>query len=546
MTKLRGNPWAILVALCLGFFMTLLDLTIVNIAIPNMMDKLEVSYDEVLWVLNAYALVLVVLLITCGRLGDIRGKRNLYIAGVAVFTLASLLCGLSQDATQLIAARAFQGLGAAMLMPQTMSILIGVFPAERRGAALGVWGAVAGVATIAGPTLGGFLVSAFDWRWIFFVNLPVGVLVLVVAPLLIPADEPVKRRHSFDVRGVVLASVALFCVSFGLEEGQRYDWGQVWSFVSIPLLLAVGVVLFVVFLFAEKQRQDREPLVPFGLFRDRDYALSNIASVALSIGLIGMGLSFTIYLQSVLDMSALAAGLTMAPMSLVSAIMAPIAGRLSDRIGGKFIVFTGLTVFTVGMSLVGAMAEVGTSRWVLMPGLLVMGLGMGCTFAPLATVAMHNVRPQLAGAASGMLNTVRQLGTVVATAAIGALLQNRLAANLTAQASERAGDLPQQARAPFVEGFRQAASAGLRLGSDRGGAVSVPPGTPPEDARRIGQAAHAVFTHGFVGALHTTLVLPVVVLLLGALSCLFMTGRRKVSRGLPAGPPAPAASGVAR
>jgi drug resistance transporter, EmrB/QacA subfamily len=526
MSKWRGNPWAILLTLSLGFFMTLLDLTIVNIAIPNMMDELGVSYDEVLWVINGYALVLAVLLITGGRLGDILGKRHLYLAGVALFTVASLLCGFSQSSAELIGARAAQGLGAAMLMPQTMSIVIGVFPAERRGAALGVWSSVAGVAAIAGPTVGGLLVTAFDWRWIFFVNLPVGVLVLALAPLVIPVERRKAPRRSFDLRGVLLVSVALFCLSFGLEEGQRFHWGRVWSVVSIPMLLVAGGVLLVGFGFAERARQKDEPLLPFRLFADRDFALSNVTTVALSVGLIGMSLGFTIYLQSVLGMSALSAGLTMAPMSLLTTLVAPMAGRLSDRTGGRYILMGGLTLSAGGIAMIAVVSRADTSRWELLPGLLLIGFGMGATFAPLSTIAMRNVSPRLAGAASGVMNTTRQLGSVMATASVGALLQNRLAVAFVDQAQQRAADLPAQTRGPFVSGFAGAATHGLRLGAGQsGGTVSLPAGTSTGVSQQVEQVARQVFTHGFVHALHVTLVLPTVVLLLGAVSCLFLTRR---------------------
>src|SRR5580704_13618904 len=234
MTKLRGNPWAVLAVLSLGFFMTLLDLTIVNIAIPNMLDRLHASLDDVLWVLNAYALVLAVLVITCGRLGDLLGQRTMFVAGIAVFTIASAACGFAPNPDTLIAFRAVQGLGAAMLMPQTLAMITVIFPAERRGAAFGVWGAVAGAATIAGPTLGGLLITAFDWRWIFFVNVPIGVIVLVVTPLIIPDVRP-GRRHRIDIPGVLLASAALLAICYGLVEGQKYDWGTITGFVSIPL-----------------------------------------------------------------------------------------------------------------------------------------------------------------------------------------------------------------------------------------------------------------------------------------------------------------------
>ena len=216
----RGiNPWVVLIVVSLGFFMTLLDLTIVNIAIPNMIDKLHASLDDVLWVINAYALVLAVLLITCGRLGDLLGQRQMFLAGVALFTAASAACGLAPSPGWLIAFRAIQGLGAAMLMPQSLAILTMVFPPDRRGAAFGVWGAVAGVATIAGPTLGGLLVTAFDWRYIFFINLPIGIAVLILTVVFIP-DLRTGQRHRFDIGGIVLASLALLVLCYALVEGQ--------------------------------------------------------------------------------------------------------------------------------------------------------------------------------------------------------------------------------------------------------------------------------------------------------------------------------------
>src|ERR1700684_3484839 len=236
MTRLRGNPWAVLVVGSLGFFMTLLDLTIVNIAIPNMIDKLHASLDDVLWVLNAYALVLAVLVITAGRLGALLGPRTMFAAGILVFTAASAACGFAPGAGALIGFRAVQGIGAAMLMPPALAIVTIPFPPERRGAAFGVWGAVAGLATVAGPTLGGLLVSAFDWRWIFFVNLPIGALVLAVTFFIIPGFQP-GRRHRLDVLGVVLASLAMLAVCYGLVEGQKYNWGTITSFISIPLVL---------------------------------------------------------------------------------------------------------------------------------------------------------------------------------------------------------------------------------------------------------------------------------------------------------------------
>jgi len=519
MTKLRGNPWAILVVVSLGFFMTLLDLTIVNIAIPNMIDKLNASLDEVLWVLNAYALVLAVLVITAGRLGDLLGPRTMFAAGIMVFTAASAACGFAPGVGWLIGFRAVQGLGAAMLMPQTLAIVTMTFPPERRGAAFGIWGAVAGLATIAGPTLGGLLVTAFDWRWIFFVNLPIGAAVLALTFVIIPRLQP-GRRHRFDVLGVGLASAALLAICYGLVEGQRYDWGTVTSFISIPLIIALGVVLLATFILVQKLRQDSEPLIPFALFRSRNFTIANWIAFTLSIGMLGIFLPFTIYLQSALGFSAIKAGLTLAPSSVVMIVLAPVLGRLTDKIGGKYILMCGLSLFALGMGWAVLIATPQSAWYDFLAPLIVAGVGMGGTFPPMTTVAMRDVDPRMAGAASGMLNTVRQVGSVIGTAAVGALLQNRLVSALTSQAAVKSAALPRRYRGPFVNGFRQSAASGALTGGASGSAPGRAPGTSPALAAQLQRLAHEVFTQGYVQAMRWTMVMPIAVVVLAAVSCL--------------------------
>ncbi len=426
MRRWRGNEWAILATLSLGFFMTLLDLTIVNIAIPAMRRGLHASLPQIGWVINAYIIVLAVLMITAGRLGDLRGRRSLFIAGVAVFTLASAASGVSQTAAELIAARAVQGLGAALLLPQTMAVIIATFPASRRGAAMGIWGGVAGLATIAGPTVGGVLVTYLGWRWIFFVNLPVGVVTVALAAIVVP-EVRTGRRQALDLSGVLLASAALVAITYGLIEGQTYDWGRVAGFVSIPLIIGAGVVLLGVFGLVQARRQDRSPLLPFVLFRDRNYALMSATNVIVSIGLIGMALPLTLYLQTQLGFSPLKAGLTMAPSSLVSGLVAPFAGRLADR-GGKYLLMCGLAVYAAGLVIIASVAGPASNWYDLVPGFLVSGLGIGATMSPMQTIATRNVDPRLAGAASGVLNTFRQTGSALGSAIVLAVLENRLAA----------------------------------------------------------------------------------------------------------------------
>src|SRR6266566_2690357 len=513
--------------------MTLLDLTIVNIAIPNLITKLHASLDDVLWVINGYALVLAVLVITAGRLGDLIGPRIMFMSGVGVFTAASAACGLAPSPGWLIGFRAVQGLGAAMLMPQTLTIITSTFPPDRRGAAFGVWGAVAGVATIAGPTLGGLLVTVFDWRWIFFVNLPIGLFVLLVTPLIIPDVRP-GRRHRIDIRGVLLASAALLAICYGLVEGQKYNWGTITGFVSIPLVLGLGVVLLLAFLLVQRLTQDKEPLVPFALFRDRNYAVVNWVSAVLAVGMMGIFIPLTIYLQSDLGFSALKAGLTMAPASLVSMFVAPVAGRMTDKIGGKFILMSGLILFAAGMGWMALIAHPGASWQSFLVPLIVAGLGMGCIFAPLITVAMRNIDPRMAGAASGVLNTVRQVGLVIGTAAVGALLQNRLVSAMTSQADARSAALPPQVRRGFVNQIHNSANNGIQVGAGQnGGTTHHAPGIPPSLAAEIGRIAHEVFTFAYVTAMRQTMILPIVLLGVGAISCLAIKNGKPARKAAP-------------
>jgi len=525
---MRANPWAVLVVLCMGFFMVLLDITIVNIAIPSMVDGLKASLDQVLWVLNAYTLTYAVLLITAGRLGDRFGQRSLFAIGLAVFTLSSAACGLAQDPTQLIAARVLQAVGGALLTPQTLAILTAIFPPERRGAAFGVWGGIAGLATITGPVLGGFLTTYLDWRWIFYVNVPIGIAALVATFLVVPDLRP-GRAARIEPVSVLLASGGLLAVTYGLIEGQRFDWGTVTTVagvpVTIPAIIAAGVVLLVLFFLWDSRRET--PLVPPVLFRDRNYSVMNWVGSTVNFAMLGLFLPITIYLQSALGFSALKAGLTMMPMSLVSMAVAPFAGRLADRIGGKYILMSGLTLFGLGTLWLDARASIDSTWQTFLPCLLVAGAGVGCTFAPLVTVAMRNVRPQLAGAASGVMNTTRQVGGAIGAAVVGAVLQNRLASSLHDQAISYAAQLPPQVRQRFVDGFSGASRSGLGVGTSSSSAAGHLAGLPPAVADQIARIAHDVFAYAFIDAMRATLLVPVAALAVGALSCLAVKRRRR-------------------
>jgi EmrB/QacA subfamily drug resistance transporter len=524
MTTPTRNPWPVLLVTVLGFFMIMLDTTIVYVATPSILSSLHASLDQVLWVFNGYLLMYAVLLITAGRLGDLFGPRQLFAAGLIVFTAASALCGLSQDANQLIAARVIQGVGAAMLAPQTLTILMAIFPPARRGAAFGITGAVIGISTVAGPTLGGLIVTNADWRWIFFLNVPVGLTALVGTFLVIP-DVRTGRQHRFDWIGVLLSSAALFGIVFALIEGQRYDWGTITGWLSIPMVIGVGVALFIAFLAWEVRQA--EPLVPLGLFRDRNFSVMNWTGTAMSFAMQGIFIPITIYTQSVLGMTPLQSGLTFAPMSLTAGIVAPFAGRLADRFGGKYLLMAGLALFGAGAAIVTALATTTSAQGIFILPFVLTGVGLGLVFAPMTTVAMRDIKPAMAGAASGVLNTTRQLGSVIGAAVVGAVLQNQLATAFHDQAVTAATHLPPAFRAPFIDGFAQAAKSGLQVGRGQSGA-SLPANLPAAVVATVERLVHDVFVNGYVIAMRPTVGVAVAVLAVASLTCLLVINRRQV------------------
>ncbi|HEX6489497.1 MAG TPA: DHA2 family efflux MFS transporter permease subunit [Candidatus Dormibacteraeota bacterium] len=519
------NPWLAMAVLSLGLFMTLLDLTIVNIAVPSILTGLNATLDQVLWVLNGYSLFYAVLLITCGRLGDVFGPRNMFATGIVVFTAASMFSGLAQNPAELIISRGLQGLGAAMLAPQSLPIMLSLFPAERRGGVFAIYGVLAGIAVLAGPTLGGWLVTSFGWRWIFYVNLPIGIVTLVLALLWVP-DLRVGLRHKLDWLGVLLVTGGLLGVVFGLIEGERYNWGPVAGFVSIPLIIATGVVLLAVFLFQQARRQGSEPLVPFAVFRDRNFTLMALVLCAMGFAILGVFLPTTIFLQSVLGLSAVAAGLTVAPQPIAMMFTSGLAGGLSQRISGKYFLIPGLLLFAAGVAYIAWAAAADAGRWAFLPGLIVSGFGLGFVWTPVFSLATRDLRPELGGVAAGVINTIQELGTVIASAAVGALLQNRLAASLHTQAVHYSSALPPAARDRFVAGFSSAAHTGFQVGAHQTGA-SLP--------AQFAAIANAVFTHAFSDAMKATLPLPIGIILLAVVATFFARASKLSASTQPVG-----------
>ena len=514
------SPWSVLPPLCLGFFMIMVDTTIVNIAVPTLQDVFDADLVTVGWVNSAYLLTFAVLLLVTGRLGDRFGPRPVFVAGLVVFTGASLACGLAGSVEVLIAARAVQGIGGALMTPQTMAMITRVFPAQKRGAALGVWGSVAGVATITGPVLGGVIVETIGWEWIFYVNIPVGVVALWLSLSRLPA-LPTHAR-TFDVPGVVLSVVGLSLLVFGLQEGPSYGWATIVGPVTVPLVIGAGILVSAAFLLWQRHRGD-DALLPLRLFTHRNFSLANVAGAAVSFAMTGIFFPFTLYLQQVLGLSPLHAALVGLPGSLISGVVAPFAGRLSDRVAGKWVVATGFSVLAVSIGILATQVQPDVAVWRLVVPMLGFGVGTGLVFSPLGNLATTGLDQSTAGAGAGAFNTNRQVGGVIGSAVVVALLTSRLAVTMPAAASDAAAGLPAELRAPFVDGFRQAAAAGLGAA---GGGFDVPAGVPPEVAEQLRAAAQSAAGAGFAAAAGQTLGFTVLVLLLGAACAFAMRGGR--------------------
>jgi EmrB/QacA subfamily drug resistance transporter len=524
-----GASWRVLAVLCVGSFAILMDTTIVNVAVPSLIDGLHAGLDDVLWINNAYLLVFGALLVTMSRLGDIFGQRRLFILGLAVFAVSSAACGAARTPAELIAARALQGLGAAMLAPQPLVIISAILPPQRRGAALGVYNSMIALAAVLGPTLGGVLVSSAGWRWIFYVNLPITICGIVLAVRVVP-DLRLGRRHRLDVIGVVLATLGLAGVVFGLIEGQRYSWGKIAGTpVTIPEVMIAGAVLLAGFGLWERSRRNREPLIPGAVIADKAVVLLCALPGAVQFALISIMILGAINIQSVLGYSAVVSGLTSLPLSIVIAALAPLAGRLSDRIGSTRILICGFTFYALGILAVIAVLSAHATPFTFIGPYALVGLGAGCLFAPLTTEALRRVPQELTGTLAGLLNTSRQLGSAIGSAVVGGVLAAILASDMYTKATTAAGQLPARARSPFLHGFAHLDQTGLSVGRGQSGGATVPATTPGPLRARLEHVIHTIFTTSYIHAMRITLISPAALLLLCAASCVLLIRPRRAA-----------------
>ncbi|QGF23191.1 DHA2 family efflux MFS transporter permease subunit [Raineyella fluvialis] len=433
------DAWRALVALVVGFFMILIDTTIVSVAMPHIITGLNTTLTAAIWVTSAYLLAYAVPLLITGRLGDRYGPKNLYLIGLAVFTLSSLACGLSGTAAALITWRVVQGLGAALMTPQTMAVITRLFPPKERAQAMSLWGATAGVAMLVGPLLGGLLTDGFGWEWIFFINVPVGVLGFLAAVRLVPA-LPV-HSHSFDWLGVALSAIGTFLLVFGIQEGNTYHWAGITDDltigglhthvpVSVPGLIIIGTLVLVAFV-AWQALNKREPLVPLGLFRDRNFSAANAAITVMGFCVVGTSFPLMLFYQEVKGLTPTQAALTMIPMALLSGGLAPLTGKLQTQVNPKWLAVLGFLLFSASQVWAWSITKADTPIWMFLLPLALLGLANSLIWGPLSMTATRNLPPRLAGAGSGIYNTTRQMGSVLGSASIAAVMSSRLQVQMT-------------------------------------------------------------------------------------------------------------------
>ena len=460
------NPWLVLISLVFGFFMSLLDITIVNIAIPSIQSSLNTNLTTVTWVLNAYSLVFAILLVTMGRFADQYGRKRLFMIGMIIFSLGSLLCALSPTMASLtgwpainwlIGFRAFQAIGAAALNPVSLAIIIAVFPRERRGAAIGVWGALSGLAAAAGPVLGGFLVQNFDWRWIFFVNLPFCIVGLIMVAMFVPETRELGTSKKLDPLGLLTLSIAIFCLVLGIIQGN--DWG--WTSIPILSLFAGALVALILFFIVESRVS--EPIVDFSLFKIRSFSASSVSIFLFGIAIQGAFLLLVLYFIDAQGYTQLDAAYAIIPIPLASFVVSVFSGAFSQRISPRVSGIVGMALLAIGFFALATLNA--DSSWLdtTWRGIII-GAGMGLCFQSFPNMALSEIPRAKLGVGSGVFNTFRQIGFVLGVAILISLFVGQVQTNVqkattnSIQIVQNNTSIPAQFHQPIIKGLQSAGS----------------------------------------------------------------------------------------
>jgi EmrB/QacA subfamily drug resistance transporter len=413
------HKWFTLAAVAFGLFMIMLDNTVVNVALPSIQRDLGIGLSELQWIVTGYALTFAALMLTGGKLADLLGRRLVFVTGLALFTASSLACGLAESGDVLIGARVAQGVGAALMNPATLSIIAATFPPHQRGMAIGIWAGVSALALAIGPLVGGLLTQHVDWSWIFFVNVPVGILAIAASFLFIRESRDESEEQRLDLPGLVTSGVGLFALTYGLIEANAYGWTSA-RILGAFTVAAVGLIAFV---FLE--RHQRLPMLDLTLFRSGTFTGANLVVLLVALAMFGVFFFVSLYMQGILGYSAVQAGAAFLPMTLLVIVIAPIAGRTSDRVGSRWLLAAGMTLVSAHL-LYFSRLGIDATYFDLLPGLLIGGLGMALTMTPSAAAAVRSVPVDKSGVGSAVLNAFRQVGGSLGIAVMGAIMAHQI------------------------------------------------------------------------------------------------------------------------
>jgi EmrB/QacA subfamily drug resistance transporter len=489
--------WIGLAMLSVGVAMIIVDATIVNVAVPSIIRDLDLDLTAAEWVNTSYALMFAALLVTMGRIGDVIGRRVMYLAGLGIFMVASVLAGLAQSGEWLIAARLLQGLGGAMILPATQSILNANFRGKDRAIAFGIWGSVIGGMAAVGPLLGGFLTTYFSWRWAFFINIPIGILAIVGTLRYIGESKDEHATPGFDFPGFILITLGLGGIVFGLIEGQTYGWlypkreftvfGWTWPSTEIsiiPVIIGLGIAALVLFAFVElrRRRQGKFYLFDFTMWRYPAFRYGNLAGTIVSLGEFGLLFVLPLFLQAVLGLSAFETGGLLISLAVGSFFAAPISAQIARRYGPRRVVTIGMALECVGILMTTLLISVDVNVLAFVPGLFIYGLGVGFATAQLTSIVLSDVPIKESGLASGTNSTMRQVGSAMGIAILGTVLAVGLSTGVRTQLTEHAPQLPEAAREGFAIAIEE--SAGQAITAFRGDPAQIAANValPPEFA----------------------------------------------------------------
>jgi EmrB/QacA subfamily drug resistance transporter len=504
------RKWWVLVAMVFGLFMPMLDNLVVNVALPTIQRKLGAGVSGLQWIIDAYTLTFASFMLTGGALGDLYGRKRFFMGGLGVFTLGSLLCGLSQSTGQLVGFRALQGLGAAMLLPGSLSIITATFSGRERGAAIGIWAAMSGLAIAIGPVIGGLLVEHVSWQSIFFINVPIGIIGLAMTYTIVSESKDPNTSRRLDPPGLVTGTAGLFFLVYALIEGNARGWRD-------PLILAafaLSAVVLATFFYIESHRDS--PMLPLSFFRNPTFTAANVVAAAVFFAMFGSVFFLSLYLQNVDGYSPVGAGIRLLAFSIVILFVAPLAGRLSDRFGSRWFMTFGPLAAGGGLALLLRTQPGSSYLTVLLPAFLVLAAGMASTMTPMTAAVMGSVETRHAGVASAATNTSREIGGVFGIALLGAIVTSSFKSGW--RAALTAVGLPQGQSSAIVSKFGTAAATGGG-GSFRAFASHLPPGTPPSTAHAI----YSSIANPFVHAMHVAILVALAFMVLAsAVSAIFV------------------------